>query len=93
MIGRSSRLGEVGRVAARNESRFPKGIIVMENSRILRKSRVPHPDTGVLATEVEIACSLCDGSKVVIVPDIELPNFEERALEDVRCRECEDLVA
>jgi hypothetical protein len=65
----------------------------METSRILRKTRVPHPDTGILATEVEIACSLCDGSKVVIVPDIELPKLEESALDDVRCRECEDVVA
>ena len=65
----------------------------MGNSRILRKTRVPHPATGVLATEVEIACSSCDGSKIVIVPDIELPKLEESALDDVRCQECEDLVA
>jgi hypothetical protein len=65
----------------------------MENSKILRKTRVPHPENGVLSTEVEIACSSCDGSKVVIVPDIELPKLEQSALEDVRCRECEELVA
>lgn len=65
----------------------------MENSKILRKTRVPHPETGVLWTEVEIACSSCDGSKVVIVPDVELPKLEQSALEDVRCRECEELVA
>jgi hypothetical protein len=51
----------------------------MENSRILRKTRVPHPNTGVLSTEVEIACSSCDGSKVVVVPDIELPKLEQSA--------------
>jgi DNA-directed RNA polymerase subunit RPC12/RpoP len=45
------------------------------------------------STEVEIACSTCDGSKVVIVPDIELPQIEESALEDVRCHECEGPVA
>jgi hypothetical protein len=28
-----------------------------------------------------------------IVPHIELPKLEESALEDVRCHECEDLVA
>ncbi|HTT74664.1 MAG TPA: hypothetical protein VMF50_01630 [Candidatus Binataceae bacterium] len=65
----------------------------MGNSRILRKTRVPYPATGVLASVVEIACSSCDGSKIVIVPDIELPKLEESALDDVRCRECEDLVA
>jgi hypothetical protein len=65
----------------------------MENNRILRKTRVPHPVDGVLSTEVEIACSTCDGSKVVIVADIELPKLHESALEDVRCHECEGLVA
>jgi hypothetical protein len=45
------------------------------------------------STEVEIAYSTCDGSKVVIVPDTELPKMEESALEDVRCHECEELVA
>jgi hypothetical protein len=65
----------------------------VKNSRILRKTRVRHPDTGLFATEVEIACSSCDGSKVIIVPDVELPELEKSALEDVRCRECEDLVA
>ncbi len=65
----------------------------MTKSKILRKTRVPHPATGVLATEVEIACSSCDGSKVVIVPDLELPRFDESALADVRCHECENLVA
>jgi hypothetical protein len=42
------------------------------------------------STEVEIAYSTCDGSKVVIVPDTELPKMEESALEDVRCHECEE---
>jgi len=65
----------------------------MEKSKILRKTRVLHPIDGIHSTEVEITCSTCDGSKVVIVPDIELPKLEESALEDVRCRECEDLVA
>jgi hypothetical protein len=65
----------------------------MEQSKILRKTRVPHPVDGVHFTEVEIACSSCDGSKVVIVPDIELPKMEESALEDVRCHECEGLIA
>ena len=65
----------------------------MENNKILRKTRVPHPVDGVHFTEVEIACSSCDGSKVVIVPDIELPKIEESALEDVRCHECEGLGA
>jgi hypothetical protein len=45
------------------------------------------------SSEVEIAYSTCDGSKVVIVPDTELPKMEESALEDVRCHEYEDLVA
>jgi hypothetical protein len=65
----------------------------MENSKILRKTRMPHPVGGVFSTEIEIACSSCDGSKVVIVPDIELPAMEQSALEDVRCHECEGLVA
>jgi len=30
---------------------------------------------------------------VVIVPDIELPKIEENAFEDLRCQECEDVVA
>ena len=45
------------------------------------------------STEFEIACSTCDGSKVVIVPDIELPKMEESALGNLRCHECEELVA
>jgi hypothetical protein len=65
----------------------------MEKSKILRKTRVPHPVDGVHFTEVEIACSTCDGSKVVVVPDIELPKMDESALEDIRCHECEGLVA
>ena len=65
----------------------------MGNDKILRKTRLPDPVNGMRSTEVEIACSTCDGSKVVIVPDIELPKIEESALEDVRCRECEDVVA
>lgn len=65
----------------------------MENKNILRKTRVPHPADGVLATEVEIACSACDGSKVVIIPDINLPALEQSALDDVRCHECEKLLA
>ena len=65
----------------------------MGNDRILRKTRLPDPGNGMDSTEVEIACSTCDGSKVVIVPDIELPKIEESALEDVRCHECEDVVA
>jgi len=65
----------------------------MAKSKILRKTRVPHTVDGVHFTEVEIACSSCDGSKVVIVPDIELPKMEESALEDVQCHECAGLVA
>ena len=65
----------------------------MENSKILRKTRVPHPKDGILFTEVEIACSSCDRSKVVIVPDIELPKIEQSALDDVKCHECERLTA
>jgi hypothetical protein len=65
----------------------------MEQSKILRKTRVPHPIDGVLSTEVEIACSTCDGSKVVIVPDIELPKMEASALDDIQCHECKGLVA
>ena len=65
----------------------------MEKSKLLRKTRVPHPVDGVHFTEVEIACSTCDGSKVVVVPDIELPKMDESALEDIRCHECEGIVA
>lgn len=65
----------------------------MGNDKILRKTRLPDPVNGMHSTEVEIACSTCDGSKVVIVPDIELPKIEESALEDVRCHECEEVVA
>ena len=65
----------------------------MDKSKILRKTRVPHPVDGVHFTEVEIACSTCDGSKVVIVPDIELQKMEQSALEDVQCHECAGLVA
>jgi hypothetical protein len=67
--------------------------MVMENKGILRRTPVPHPIDGVLSTEVEIACSTCDGSNVVIVPDIKLPAFEQSALDDVRCHECENVVA
>jgi hypothetical protein len=52
----------------------------MGNDKILRKTRLPDPVNGMHSTEVEIACSTCDGSKVVIVPDIELPKIEESAL-------------
>jgi hypothetical protein len=65
----------------------------MGNDKVLRKTRLPDPVDGMHSTEVEIACSTCDGSKVVIVPDIELPKLEESALEDVRCHQCENLVA
>lgn len=65
----------------------------MEKSKILRKTSVPHPVDGVHFTEVEIARSTCDGSKVVIVPDIELPKMDDSSLADVQCRECEGLVA
>ncbi len=65
----------------------------MENTKILKKTRVPHPADGVHFTEVEVACSTCDGSKVVIVPDIELPKMEASALDDIRCHECEGLSA
>jgi hypothetical protein len=30
---------------------------------------------------------------VVVVPDIELPKMDESALEDIRCHECEGIVA
>ena len=65
----------------------------MGNDRILRKTRLPDPVNGMHSTEIEIACSTCHGSKVVIVPDIELPKMEESALEDMRGHECEELVA
>jgi hypothetical protein len=66
----------------------------MENNKnILRKTPVPHPVDGMHSTEVEIACSTCDGSKVVIVPDIKLPGFEQSALDDIRCHECEGVNA
>jgi hypothetical protein len=63
------------------------------NDKILWKMRLPDPVNGMRSTEVEIACSTCDGSKVVILLDIELPKIEESASEDVRCHECEDPVA
>ena len=65
----------------------------MGNDKSLRKTRLADPVHGMHSTEVEIACSTCDGSKVVIVPDIELPKFEDSALDDVRCHECENPVA
>jgi hypothetical protein len=63
------------------------------NDKILRKTRLPDPVNGIHSTEVEIACSTCNGAKVVIVPDIELPKTEKSAPEDVRCHDCEELVA
>jgi hypothetical protein len=64
----------------------------MENKNMLRKTPVPRAVDGIASTEVEIACSTCDGSKVVLVPDIHLPSLEQSALDDVRCQECEGLV-